>query len=121
MINKKLYRKLIETAKAKTTIYYEEVADICGLNLSQPDDREIELCKILDEINKYEDKRKRHMLTAVVVLKNKQPIISGDGFFDLAYDLGIMEKGEDHQLFHAKELGKVHDYWEENEIPEEMI
>ncbi len=121
MINKTLYKRLIEVAKNRGLVYYEEVADICGLNLDKPDEREIELCKVLDEINKYEKDKdeKRPMLTAVVVLKNKNPRISSDGFFNLAREIGVLERGEDEQLFHVKELNKVYDYWKDKEIPKE--
>lgn len=110
-INKSLYQKLIEIAKSKQTLYYKDVADICNLNLNDPDDRNHILRDILDDINRYEHEEGRPMITAVVVRKTK-PRICGNGFFELAREFGKMEKGQSHEEFFREELKRVYEFWE---------
>ena len=114
-----LHKRLIETAKAKKYLSYEEVADMCNLNLSNPDDKNHKLRDILDEINKFENESNRPMLTVVIVhkspFKNKMRMC-GQGFFILARQLGKMKPNQTDEDFFIEELKRVQDYWEdENE------
>jgi len=114
MINQILYKKLIETAKVKTTIYYGEVANICNLDLNDPNDRHNVLCEMLGDISTYEHENKRHMLSVVVVLKNIKPRIAGSGFFELAIELG-KKQNQTNEEFFRDELKRVYDYWENHD------
>jgi len=118
-INKGLWLELINVAKKEDILYYSDVAKMLNLDLGNPDDRNNKLYQELAEINRYEHERKRPLLTAVVVKMHSKPPISGQGFFDVAFELEVKKAGEDTQLFHGKELGNVYRFWRNKEIPEE--
>ena len=115
MIDKKLRNKLIEVAKKGGTIAYWEIADMCHLNLNDPKDREIELPKLLGNISKEEVRNGRPMLSVVAIHKNT-PKMPGDGFFELAKELGKLKRGESRDVFFANEYKEVCRYWKERKV-----
>ena len=108
-MHQQIYEKLKSVAINVETAYYNEVAPLANLDMSKPDHR-TKLGKILCEISEYEHEQKRPMLSAVVILKDKN--MPGKGFFDLARELGKYKDKDDFRFF-LKELVKVHDYWRE--------
>lgn len=96
-----IYEKLKQTAKSGKTIGYH---DIAPGGMKQP-----ELWKILGEICRHEHKAGRPLLSVIVVTaKSGMP---GDGFWELARELGLMQEEEDKNSFFDKELKKVHEQW----------
>jgi len=117
MINEKVYKKLIEVAKRqgkyeKGIITYSDLNYDCQLGIVfEGDAGGKEIGKILGEISEIEFKNKRPLISVVVIRKNLKPLMASHGFFNLAEELGLKSTNEDNQLFFAKELGRVHDYW----------
>ena len=65
--------------------------------------------RILGEISTDEHDSGRPLLSVVVVHKeNHRP---GEGFFNLAKELGKQKPDEDDVTFYAKELKSVFDWW----------
>lgn len=106
-MHKQIYDKLKEVARGQGITYYSDIAPMAGLDMDLPHDR-YEIGAILDDINRYEDKGGRPMLSAVVV--HKDSLKPGTGFFTLARALRLFDR-EDEDKFCIQELRKVHDYW----------
>ena len=106
-MNEQLYRVLVDIARKERTITYGEIANIIGLDMSNPLHRK-EIGDLLGEISRYEVLHGRPMLSAVVIHKeNNRP---GKGFFQLAQELGIYD-GSDDSKFFVEELKKVYQHW----------
>lgn len=105
--------KLIEVARKKGIIYYQELCDVCNLKLdmyNNPQDR-LEIGYILGTLSEYEYKAGRPLLSAVVLSKSGE---EGDGFYKLCQELGITSdwrrlKRDD--TFAIIEINKCHDFW----------
>jgi len=106
-MHEQIYERLKDVARRSTVTYYSDIAPLAGLDMSLPSDR-YEIGAILDDINRHELEFGRPMLSAVVV--HKETLISGQGFFTLARELGLF-LGNDRDKFYIQELRKVHDYW----------
>jgi len=102
-----LYDRLMEVARAGKTITYGEIAPMLNLNMESQADR-TEIGRILGEISTREHNEGRPMLSAVVVRKETQ--YPGEGFFNLARELGL-HHGNDDLAFFVEELKRVHAYW----------
>jgi hypothetical protein len=111
---------LISIAKLKKFITYGELAD--QFNLVREDKHQAWI-GILEEwmgdINKFEIDNGRPMISAIIILsKDKRDINKlhncGNGFYSYARELGLLKKGEDPQIFWAKETAKIFDYWSKN-------
>ena len=103
-----IYRRLIEVAKAERTTYYSEIAPMADLDMEYQADRNA-IADILDEISRHERTEGRPLLSAVVVHKGEGT--PGNGFFDMARSVGVMQRADDRVTFFARELGQVHDAW----------
>ena len=98
-------RAMINAARNETTIYYSDlVQDIEAIDFEPHDFR---LFHLLGQVSSEESKQGRGMLTAVVV--KLEDGIPGQGFFDLARDLGYDSSDQDG--FWVSELRKVFDVW----------
>ena len=106
-MHKAIYEKLKAVAKAQDLTSYAEIAPLAGLDMEKPDDRN-KLAEILGEISTHEHEQKLPLLSAVVILKGQN--IPGQGFFNLAKELGVYT-GHDNLKYFIQELRKVHDYW----------
>src|SRR5215216_3351161 len=82
-----VYSELINAARYRGTVTYQEIAAIMGLPL-QGNYMSKETGQILGEISEDEFNRERPMLSAIAVTANGQP---GSGFFGLAKTLGELE------------------------------
>ena len=69
-----------------------------------------ELGRILGEISIYEVKHKRPMLSAIVV--SKQKIEPAFGFYNLADELDVREKGESDQQLFFRQLEECYEEWQ---------
>jgi hypothetical protein len=117
-MNYKIYCKLLEVARDQNLISYDELnKDLnLGLNLDIPSDRDLIGC-CLGEISEYEVKAGHHMLSAVVVHKNKNGFNDpGKGFYNLAKSLNVYS-GDDNQVFWEKEVKWLHEYWRTHSSP----
>ena len=99
MLDHDLRQRLIDVAKLGQTISYSELRPDAPQTLAAP----------LDEINRYEYREGRPLLSAVVTHKEGDRM-SGDGFFRIAWELGEYKEG-DPELYWKQELQKVWDYW----------
>ncbi len=116
--------KLQEVAAARETVYYSDLGDLIGLDMSHPKDRN-RLSDILGDVNVAEHAEGRPMISAVAVLKesgqHEADMRPGVGFFNIAHDpLGLYSgsKDPDEQLaFWIPELTRVHDHWAQAHAP----
>ena len=110
--------KLREVAAARATVYYQELGDLIGLDMSNPKDRD-RLSDILGDINIAEHAEGRPLVSAVAVLKESShhnaDLRPGIGFFNIAHDpLGLYNgsRDRDEQLaFWVAEIKRAHDCW----------
>lgn len=99
---------LIKAAKNQKVVYYAEVGELLNFSMDNPHHRK-ELGRILGEISTEEDDNDRPLLSAVVV--HKEDHLPGEGFFNLAKELGKQKPDEDNDTFYTNELRKVFDAW----------
>jgi hypothetical protein len=87
-MNERVRNYLIEVAKKKGIIHYQNLCDACdlGLDMSQSEDRN-KIAKILGNISKYEYQNGRPLLSAIVL--HKKTFDVGKGFFDMCQERGI--------------------------------
>ena len=103
-----IYAELQRVARARRTTTYSEIAPLADLDMASPLDRD-EIARILYEISTNEHREGRPLLSAVVVLKGPQ--MPGAGFFTMAEELGLYERGDPTEFF-CEELRRVHDAWQ---------
>lgn len=107
---------LIEIARKKQVIFYQELCDKCylGLNMREnPADR-LEIGRLLGEISKHEFQNDRPLLSALVLTKGGE---EGDGFYKLCEELGITSdwrKLKRDGIFAAQEIQRCFDFWRDN-------
>lgn len=102
-----VFSELINAAKYRGYVTYQEVAKLVGLPLTG-NYMGNELGTLLGAISEDEVKRGRPMLSAIVVDKNEK---IGPGFFPWAKQLGRMKEGEDEEEFLERERKAVYDQW----------
>lgn len=90
---------------------YTDVGRLIGLDMNQPADRN-RLSKILDDIAIAEHNEGRPLLPAVVISRDQN--IPGEGFFELARQLGLYGGGDD-LMYWINELRRVHEHWDQRE------
>jgi len=107
-MNGQIRDMLIEAARQRNVLYYAEVGQILNLDMGNPHHRQ-EIGRILGEISTEEHNNGRPLLSAVVVhQENQRP---GQGFFNLARELGIQGSDEDDETFYTNELNRVFNEW----------
>ena len=106
-----IYQEIKQVAKNKDITYYSDIAPLVGLDMGFEPDRN-KMSNILDKISKNEHENGKPLLSAVVILRDKN--IPGDGFFGMAKEVGLYD-GNDKDQFWANELHRVHDYWTKQE------
>jgi hypothetical protein len=112
MVNEAVYRKLIETAKAKTTIQFSELACIADMPLEAEGDVAA-MGRILDEIAELDVAEGRPLLAILVVHGTRN--MPGAGLFRFAKKKKL-QKGDDLTFF-ATEMSRVHAYWAKTDFP----
>ena len=69
------------------------------------------LTSSLRAVSEAEHHQGRPLLSAVCVMAGvKRP---GQGFFDLARQVGLMQSGQDNREFFETEVARVHAYWKD--------
>lgn len=112
-MNEILKATMIEIAKNRSFITYQQLSDQCNLGLDMVDiaQRKI-LANKLGEISTIESNAGRPLLSVVVFSQiNNQP---GNGFFTLANQLGLYHGGNNpgqRDIFFINELNKCYNYW----------
>lgn len=105
----RIFSELINAAKYRGTITYQEIAKILGLPLSG-NYMGAEIGHLVGEISEDEVIAGRPMLSAVAVNTSGKP---GPGFFGLARQLGRLNSNQpsDEARFWKNELAAVYDQW----------
>ena len=109
---KRVYDSLIETARGRDLVSYEEIAGMINLDMRYKTDRD-EISDILGDINKEEVSNGQPMLSAVVVYKatiNSDPR-PGPGFYSCALELGVMQSDDNKREFYRDQRNNVYDWW----------
>lgn len=103
------YKLLKKRAAEGNMYYYSDFYNALGLGKNLP----ITMgAQILADISIYTQEESNHMLSAIVISKGNKLI--GEGFFDLAIELGVLTKDateEEKQSFWAEEFRKCKSYW----------
>jgi hypothetical protein len=99
---------LIKAAENRKVVHYAEVGRLLNFSMDNPSHR-VELGSILGEISTEEHENGRPLLSAVVV--HKEDHLPGEGFFNLAKELGKQRPDEDNDTFYVNELQRVFDAW----------
>lgn len=110
MSNAAVYEKLVQVARARTTITYTALASVADITLAGGGDDDMkQLGFILDEIAEREIAEGRPLLPAVVVKSSDN--MPGAGLFIFAKKKGVQKKKTDNLTFFAEELNRVYAYW----------
>ena len=98
----------------KSFVRYGALANKFGLPFDNEHERSL-LYTMLDNINRFEDERERHLLSVIVVTEDYIP---GKGFFTLAKQLERQKADEDDDTFALRERQELFDFWKNNEDPD---
>ncbi len=115
-MNERVRTKLIELAKKKRTITYQELSDVCNLGLVMADSEfaRAEIGRILGEVSEFEHNDKRPLLSALIISKSKGE--QGDGFYKLCEELGYgsWKKLKNDLTFDSNEMNRCFDFWKDD-------
>ena len=105
-----VYSELIQAARYRGTVTYQEIAKIMGLPL-QGSHMARETGEMLGEISSAENAQGRPMLSAVAVSVKR---VSSSGFYGLARDMGKLEDDskEGELQFWEAEKAAVYKTWQ---------
>jgi hypothetical protein len=105
-----IYAELIQAARYRGTVTYQELADLVGLPL-QGSYMGSEIGGYIGAISEDEVKQGRPMLSAIVIGVSGKP---GPGFFTWAKDLGKLKSDEksDQEAFWEAEKKAVYATWQ---------
>lgn len=112
-MNKDVYNKLIELAKLKQTISYQELCKQCNLGFEMSNRSDVQkLSNILDDISSSENQSGNPLLSAIVFRKERN--YPGDGFFIMAKRENRFKGNSDIDKleFFSIEVRKVFEYWD---------
>ncbi len=112
MVNAAVFEKLVQVAKAKTTIPFVELAQLADMTLEIEGDVAA-MARVLDEIAESDVAAGRPLLAVLVVHGTKN--MPGGGFFKFAKKKKLQKT--DDLTFFATELKRVYDYWANKELP----
>lgn len=104
-----VYCKLLNAARKKESVPYEEIGQIMDLDAQAGMAKEIG--RLLGEINEDEHNNGRPLLSAVAVEPATR--MPGDGFFQFAKELKKFdgETEEDKREFWREEIQRVYEMW----------
>jgi hypothetical protein len=109
-VSRAVQERLIQAARAGQFVFYGELADELGLDLSVLANR-VELEAVLDLISRREVAEGRPMLSAICV--QPQDHLPGSGFLILGEELGLTEPNDDETTFGIRQIKAVHGTWSE--------
>lgn len=110
---------LISFARAGELIPYSKLAEHFGLDTKDKHQAWVKVLeKWMEDINDYELENNRPLLSAIIVFKKNPHEMysihkSGAGFYNYARQHSLLKMGEDAELFHHAEMGKVFRYWKD--------
>ncbi len=112
-MNEIINARLIEIAKRKSFITYQQLSNQCHLNLDMADIvQRQQLAHLLEEITTNEFNSGRPLLSVVVFSQNDNR--PGNGFFEISGRLGVYTGGNNtnqQDIYFINELNKCYDYW----------
>ncbi|MDP3765895.1 MAG: hypothetical protein Q8R04_05265 [Nanoarchaeota archaeon] len=110
---------LISSARQKKLVPYSQLAKDFGLDIEDKHQAWINVLEVwMESINDFELEHDRPLLSAIIVLKKNPNDIysiskSGAGFYKYARAKGLLQKGQNPELFQNTEIGKIFRYWNE--------
>jgi hypothetical protein len=116
-VNQEVRAFLIAAARERRFVYYSDVAPIAGLSMDNPHHRFTVIGALLGAISESEVLKGRPMLSSIVIQKGGG-IHLGQGFANLAEQLGHKPLGSDPDEFARAEAERTFGYWQSH--PEEM-
>lgn len=103
---------LIELARERVnqTVPYQKLSNDCnlGLDMNNKSHRD-EIGHIIGNISRFEHSKKRPLISSLVVKEGGT--IQGNGFFELAEELGFTAKEE---FFGIEQINESIDFWRDN-------
>jgi len=102
LLEQQIFDLLKEVAHRREVITYSELVR----NLEIPDSFKRHIGPILGELNRKLHTKNLPLITAVVV--NSETGMPGKGFFELAMELGRLQRGESWEEFWQKEREMVY-------------
>src|SRR5688572_15989829 len=116
-MNETVRNELIQLARKKRTITYQELSDRCKLGLVMRDSEfaRAEIGRILGEISSFEHNNNRPLLSALVISKGSGE--QGDGFYKLCEELGYgsFKKIKRDITFDSIQMNRCFDFWSNDE------
>ena len=106
MLHREIYERLKTFAKQEQITTYSEIAPLANLDMENPDHRG-EIGRLLGIVSTFEHQDGRPLLSAIVV--HRQDNIPGEGFFELARELGALRPSQDRLAFWCREVARVHE------------
>lgn len=110
-VDRWLYVRLVEAARARQILSYTDVGKPLGLDFDSPADRNV-IARLLGEISRYEVSQGRPMLSSVVWHKDLSG--AGVGLRNLGIELGIVRGDEDDLAFATRQVNATHAFWGSN-------
>lgn len=112
-MNYKVRDYLIDLAKNRSLINYQELSDVCDLdlNMAKKSDRS-KITRILEKIATYEFLENRPILSVIII--GKASNIPGNRFYSILSDLGVLKRNPDQKekiMFFIDQVNSVHNYW----------
>lgn len=112
-MNQEVRLFLIELARKKKTITYQDLSDSCNLKLIMRDSEfaRAEMGRILGDISTFEFNNKRPLISSLVLSKGDN--YQGDGFYKLAETLGLgnWKKLKNDISFEVGQMNACYDFW----------
>ena len=112
-MNQEVRLFLIELARKKKTITYQDLSDSCNLKLIMRDSEfaRAEMGRILGDISTFEFNNKRPLISSLVLSKGDN--YQGDGFYKLAETLGFgnWKKLKNDISFEVGQMNACYDFW----------
>jgi hypothetical protein len=107
-VDEALYDRLVQAASGREFVYYNELAELTGMDNDSPHFG-AQLGRLLGDISRFEVAGGRPMLSSVVV--RKEDHLPGKGFFALGEELRLVQPGEDEVSFAVRQIRATHDFW----------
>jgi hypothetical protein len=112
-MNQEVRLFLIELARRKRTITYQERSDACNLKLVMRDSEyaRAKMGRILGQISTFEFNNKRPLISSLVLSKGDN--YQGDGFYKLAETLGFgsWKKLKNDISFEIGQMNACYEFW----------
>jgi hypothetical protein len=112
-MNEQVRLHLIEVARKKKTITYQQLSDQCklGLVMQESEFARAEIGRILGEVSIFEFNAGRPLISSLVITKGEN--YQGDGFYKLCEELGYgpWKKLRDDISFEIGIMNMCYEFW----------